>query len=52
MATVQQVMYEKTVEIPLYYRKAIELHSPTLGNFWANGSQAGPTWNAVDWYVK
>jgi peptide/nickel transport system substrate-binding protein len=52
MADVQTVMYEKTVEIPLYYRKAIELHSPTLGNFWANGSQAGPTWNAVDWYVK
>ena len=52
MADVQQVMYEKTVEIPLYYRKAIELHGPTLGNFWANGSQQGPTWNAVDWYVK
>ncbi|HEX4898072.1 MAG TPA: peptide ABC transporter substrate-binding protein [Candidatus Limnocylindrales bacterium] len=52
MATVQQVMYEKTVEIPLYYRKSIELHSPILGNFWANGTQAGPTWNAVDWYVK
>jgi len=52
MATVQQVMYDKTVEIPLYYRKSIELHSPTLGNFWANGTQAGPTWNAVDWYVK
>jgi peptide/nickel transport system substrate-binding protein len=52
MATVQQVMYDKTVEIPLYYRKSIELHSPTFGNFWANGSQAGPTWNAVDWYVK
>jgi peptide/nickel transport system substrate-binding protein len=52
MATVQQVMYDKTVEIPLYYRKSIELHSPTLGNFWANGTQAGPTWNAVDWYVN
>jgi len=52
MATVQQVMYDKTVEIPLYYRKSIELHSPTLGNFWANGTQQGPTWNAVDWYVK
>jgi len=51
MADVQQVMYEKTVEIPLYYRKNIELHSPRLGNFFANGTQAGPTWNAVDWYV-
>ena len=52
MAEVQRVFYEQTVEIPLYYRKSIELHSPTLGNFFANGTQAGPTWNAVDWYVK
>ena len=52
MATVQQVMYEETVEIPLYYRQSIELVSPRLGNFWANGTQAGPTWNAADWYVK
>ena len=52
MATVQEVFYEKTVEIPLYYRKAIELHKPRLGNFFANGTQAGPTWNVVDWYVN
>jgi peptide/nickel transport system substrate-binding protein len=52
MAQVQQVMYEKTVEIPLYYRKNIELHAPVLGNFFSNGTQAGPTWNVVDWYVK
>jgi peptide/nickel transport system substrate-binding protein len=52
MATVQQVMSEKTVEIPLYYRKSIELHSAAPGNFFANGTQAGPTWNAVDWYAK
>jgi peptide/nickel transport system substrate-binding protein len=52
MADVQQVFYDKTVEIPLYYRKAVELHAPRLGNFFANGTQAGPTWNVVDWYVK
>jgi peptide/nickel transport system substrate-binding protein len=50
MAEVQTVFYEQTVEIPLYYRKNIELHSPALGNFFANGTQAGPTWNAVDWF--
>lgn len=50
MAEVQRVFYELTVEIPLYYRKNIELHNPALGNFFANGTQAGPTWNAVDWY--
>jgi hypothetical protein len=50
MAEVQRVFYEQTVEIPLYYRNNIELHSAALGNFFANGTQAGPTWNAVDWY--
>ncbi|HEV8489605.1 MAG TPA: peptide ABC transporter substrate-binding protein [Candidatus Limnocylindrales bacterium] len=52
MAEVQKVFAEKTVEIPLYYRKAVELHNAKLGNFFANGTQAGPTWNAVDWFVK
>jgi peptide/nickel transport system substrate-binding protein len=52
MADVQKVMYEQTVEIPLYYRAQIELHAPRLGNFFANGTQAGMTWNAVDWYVN
>ena len=42
---------EKTVEIPLYYRKNVELQGPKLGNFFANPTQAGPTWNAVDWFT-
>jgi len=52
MAEFQKVYVEKTVEIPLYYRKNVELVGPTLGNFFANPTQAGPTWNAVDWYKK
>jgi ABC-type transport system substrate-binding protein len=52
MADFQKVYIEKTVEIPLYYRKNVELVGPAMGNFFANGTQAGPTWNAVDWYVK
>jgi peptide/nickel transport system substrate-binding protein len=52
MAEFQKVYVEKTVEIPLYYRKNVELHGPKLGNFFANPTQAGPTWNAVDWFVK
>lgn len=50
MATVQEVFFNLTVEIPLYYRASIEIHAPQLGNFFANGTQAGPTWNAVDWF--
>ncbi len=52
MAEFQKIYREKTVEIPLYYRKNVELHGPRLGNFFANPTQAGMTWNAVDWFVK
>jgi peptide/nickel transport system substrate-binding protein len=52
MAEFQKVYVEKTVEIPLYYRKNVDLASPKVGNFFANPTQAGPTWNAVDWFVK
>ncbi|MEO5941692.1 MAG: ABC transporter substrate-binding protein, partial [Candidatus Limnocylindrales bacterium] len=52
MAELQKAYAEKIVEIPLYYRKQVDLASPKVGNFFANPTQAGPTWNAVDWYVK
>jgi peptide/nickel transport system substrate-binding protein len=51
MSEFQKVYVEKTVEIPLYYRKQVDLASPKVGNFFANPTQAGPTWNAVDWFV-
>ena len=52
MATFQEIYVRDIIEIPLYYRKNVELHSPKVGNFFANPTQAGPTWNAVDWFVK
>jgi peptide/nickel transport system substrate-binding protein len=52
MAEFQRIYVEKTVEIPLYYRKNVDLVGPKLGNFFANPTQAGPTWNAVDWFNK
>jgi peptide/nickel transport system substrate-binding protein len=52
MAEFQKIYVEKTVEIPLYYRKQVDLVSAKLGNFAANPTSAGPTWNAVDWYAK
>jgi peptide/nickel transport system substrate-binding protein len=51
MAEFQQIYIEKTVEIPLYYRKQVDLFKPKVGNGVGNPTQAGPTWNAVDWYV-
>ena len=52
MATFQKVYVEQTVEIPLYYRKNVELAAPKVGNYFANGTQVGSTWNAEDWFVK
>ena len=42
MAEFQKIYVEKTVEVPLYYRKNVDLVSPKLGNFFANPTQAGP----------
>ena len=50
MAQFQQVYVEKTLEIPLYYRKNVELFAPALGNFFGNGTQAGSNWNSEDWF--
>lgn len=52
MTTFQEIYVRDIIEIPLYYRKNVELHAPNVGNFFANPTQAGPTWNAVDWYIK
>jgi peptide/nickel transport system substrate-binding protein len=52
MAEFQKIYVEKTVEVPLYYRKQVDLHGPKAGNFLGNPTLAGPTWNAVDWYVQ
>jgi peptide/nickel transport system substrate-binding protein len=51
MAEFQKVYVEKTVEIPLYYRKQVDLFTTKVGNGIGNPTQAGPTWNAVDWFV-
>ncbi|MEO5966434.1 MAG: peptide ABC transporter substrate-binding protein [Candidatus Limnocylindrales bacterium] len=52
MATFQKVYVEKTVEIPLYYRKNVELANPRVGNYFANGTQVGSTWNGEDWFIN
>ena len=52
MGEFQKVYVEKTVEVPLYYRAQVDLVAPKVGNFFGNPTQAGPTWNVVDWYIK
>ncbi|MBA2721225.1 MAG: peptide ABC transporter substrate-binding protein [Chloroflexi bacterium] len=48
----QRVYVEKTVEIPLYHRQNVNLVQPKVGNFAPGSTQAGTTWNAVDWFIK
>jgi peptide/nickel transport system substrate-binding protein len=52
MATFQQTYVEQTIEVPLYYRKNVELEGARVGNFFANGTQVGSTWNGEDWFAK
>ena len=51
MARFQEIYVEKTVEIPLYYRRKVELVTSRLGNYRENGTQAGSVWNAEDWFL-
>jgi peptide/nickel transport system substrate-binding protein len=51
MAEWQKVYVDKTIEIPLYFRKEVTLVSPKVSGFTGNPTSAGPTWNAYDWSV-
>jgi ABC-type transport system substrate-binding protein len=51
MAEWQQIYVNKTIEIPLYFRKEVYLVNPKVTGFTGNPTSAGPTWNAYDWSV-
>jgi peptide/nickel transport system substrate-binding protein len=51
MAEWQKVYVEKTIEIPLYFRKEVYLVNPKVTNFTGNPTSQGPTWNVYDWSV-
>jgi ABC-type transport system substrate-binding protein len=52
MATFQQVYVDKTIEVPLYFRKEVYLVSPKLQNFTGNPTSTGPMWNVQHWYFS
>jgi peptide/nickel transport system substrate-binding protein len=52
MAEWQQVYVNKTIEIPLYFRKEVYLVNPKVSNFTGNPTSQGPTWNTYDWSVS
>ena len=51
MAEWQKIYVEKTIEIPLYFRKEVYLVNPKIVNFTGNPTSIGPTWNTYDWSV-
>ncbi|HXI80119.1 MAG TPA: peptide ABC transporter substrate-binding protein [Verrucomicrobiae bacterium] len=51
MAEWQKVYVEKTIEIPLYFRKEVYLVNPKVTNFTGNPTSQGPTWNTYDWSI-
>jgi len=52
MANWQKIYVEKTIEIPLYFRKEVYLVSPKVVNFTGNPTSQGPTWNTFDWGIS
>jgi len=50
MATFQQVYVDRTIEVPLYFRKEVYLKVPALLNFTGNPTSTGPMWNVQHWY--
>jgi peptide/nickel transport system substrate-binding protein len=52
MAEWQKIYVEKTIEIPLYFRKEVYLVSPKVTNFTGNPTSQGPTWNTYDWSIS
>jgi peptide/nickel transport system substrate-binding protein len=52
MADWQKLYVDKTIEIPLYFRKEVSLVQSKVQGFTGNPTSAGPTWNAYDWSLS
>jgi peptide/nickel transport system substrate-binding protein len=52
MADFQRIYVEQTIEVPLYFRKNVELVDPKVQNFTGNPSTAGPYWNSQDFWIQ
>jgi peptide/nickel transport system substrate-binding protein len=52
MTTFQQLYQDKTIEVPLYFRKEVYLVNPKVVNFTGNPTSTGPFWNIQHWFLK
>ena len=52
MKTFQKIYVEKVVEVPIYFRKDVNVVQPYVKNWFGNPSSTGHTWNAQDWFIQ
>ena len=52
MTSWQQIYVQQVVEVPLYFRKDVNIVQPYIGNWTGNPTSTGYTWNVGDWYLN
>jgi peptide/nickel transport system substrate-binding protein len=52
MAQFQKIYVDQIVEVPLYFRKDVNLVQPYVKNWTGNPTSQGYTWNVQDWFVQ
>jgi peptide/nickel transport system substrate-binding protein len=52
MQEFQKIYVEQAVEVPLYFRKDVNLVQPYVKNWFGNPTSVGHTWNCADWFIQ
>jgi peptide/nickel transport system substrate-binding protein len=52
MEQFQKIYVDQVVEVPLYFRKDVNLVQPYVVNWTGNPTSTGYTWNVQDWFVQ
>jgi len=52
MQEFQKIYVDEAVEVPLYFRKDVNIVQPYVKNWFGNPTSVGHTWNAADWFIQ
>ncbi|MEI8333399.1 MAG: ABC transporter substrate-binding protein [Chloroflexota bacterium] len=52
MAQFQKVYVDQVVEVPIYFRKDVNVVQPYVKNWTGNPTSVGYTWNVGDWFIQ
>jgi peptide/nickel transport system substrate-binding protein len=52
MKSFQKIYVDAVVEVPIYFRKDVNLVQPYVKNWFGNPTSVGHTWNAQDWFIQ